>query len=382
MYNAEKHLRHCLDTILDQSLSDFELLCVDDGSTDRTLDILSEYAERDARVQVLRQHNAGAGAARNLGLDAASGEYLSFLDADDFFEPTMLELAYEQCVAVSADVAVYKSTFFDEGTGASAPADGLLQTGLVPAKATFSREDIPDHILVFAAPAPWNKLFRSEFIASQGLRFQETKRANDLFFTRMALAKAERITVVDEYLVNYRVGVTSSLQATVDEAPTEFFQALRAVRAGLAEAGLLQQLDRSFVNDAVSACLYNLNRMQTVSAFLELYEFLRTVGLDELGITQYHKDYFFVERHYSACAAIISTPPEHYLFDKLSSTRKGLSNTRIRLKESKSTLVEARSKLKSVRGSRSYRIGRGVVRLSSAGRRLFGAAGGGVAADA
>ena len=91
VYNAEHYLERCLESIQRQSFRDFELILVDDGSADRSPEICREYQARDSRVQVLRQQNAGPGAARNTGLDAARGEYVTFVDSDDFAEPCMLE---------------------------------------------------------------------------------------------------------------------------------------------------------------------------------------------------------------------------------------------------------------------------------------------------
>ena len=100
VYKAEKYLRQCLDSICGQTLKDIEIICVDDGSTDSSPEILKEYREKDERVIVVRQENAGAGAARNKGLDISKGKYLSFLDADDFFEPDMLEEAF-RCAEIN-----------------------------------------------------------------------------------------------------------------------------------------------------------------------------------------------------------------------------------------------------------------------------------------
>ena len=91
VYNVEKYLRECLESILNQTFQDFEIICVDDGSTDRSLDILQEYKRKDDRFVILQQRHAGAGAARNHGLKLAEGKYIQFLDSDDYFEPTLLE---------------------------------------------------------------------------------------------------------------------------------------------------------------------------------------------------------------------------------------------------------------------------------------------------
>ena len=109
VYNTSKYLRRCMDSIIHQSLKDIEIICIDDGSTDESLEILKEYSRKDNRVIVISQENSGAGAARNTGMQYAKGKYLSFLDSDDFFEENLLELAYKYAEKDSADFVVYKS---------------------------------------------------------------------------------------------------------------------------------------------------------------------------------------------------------------------------------------------------------------------------------
>ena len=94
IYNAYEYLRPAIDSVLDQTLGEIELICVDDGSTDRSLDILKEYKDKDERVRILTENNAGPSFARNKGLARARGDYVIFLDADDFYEPTLLEKLY------------------------------------------------------------------------------------------------------------------------------------------------------------------------------------------------------------------------------------------------------------------------------------------------
>ena len=94
VHNTEQYLRQCLDSLVSQTLREIEIICVDDGSSDGSLAILQDYAALDSRVCIIEQESVGAGPARNAGLDAALGEYIAFLDSDDFFEPSMLEEAY------------------------------------------------------------------------------------------------------------------------------------------------------------------------------------------------------------------------------------------------------------------------------------------------
>ena len=98
IYNAEAYLRPALDSILDQTLREIEIICVDDGSTDGSLKIIKEYQKKDARIRIVTQNNAGPGSARNNGMRRSRGEYVSFLDADDFFDANFLEKMYETVI--------------------------------------------------------------------------------------------------------------------------------------------------------------------------------------------------------------------------------------------------------------------------------------------
>ena len=106
VYNVAEYLGQCLDTILLQTLQDIEVICVDDGSTDNSLNILNTYAMFDERLKVIHQENAGAGPARNRGIKEATGDFLIFLDGDDFFHPEMLEKMVVKAEEDNSDVVI------------------------------------------------------------------------------------------------------------------------------------------------------------------------------------------------------------------------------------------------------------------------------------
>lgn len=363
VYNAKLHLRQCLDSILCQTLEDIEILCVDDGSTDESLDILREYADRDSRLTVVRQQNAGAGAARNAGLQAARGEYLSFLDSDDFFEPTMLEDVYTKCIEDRADVGIYKTRYFHTVTGRFTPANGVLKTALLPKHIPFSYRDMPDHIFVFVSPAAWNKMFRRDFVLDHGLRFQEIRRTNDYLFTKLALVKADRITVIDKALVNYRIGMESNLQSANHETPLEFFEALQALKQELVESGIFAEVERGFVNAALSISLYTLNSLRTTESFRTLYERLRDESFADMGIVGREKDFFLVEHQYEQYLKIMALPPEVYLLDEVRYLRDLLGKTRDDRAKAAAALAKARKRLSRIQESRAYKIGQIVTSI-------------------
>lgn len=123
VYNVERYLKKCMDDILGQTLREIEVICIDDGSTDGSLGILREYEQKDERVRVLEQENTGAAFARNRGMELAKGEYLSFLDSDDFYEPEMLERAYLRAKETQADVTIFRGNRYDDTLDTYLPMD-------------------------------------------------------------------------------------------------------------------------------------------------------------------------------------------------------------------------------------------------------------------
>ena len=132
VYNAHDYLRDCINSILNQTLKEIEVICVDDDSTDDSLAILEEYARSDARLKVIHQENGGAGAARNNGLQYAEGEYLSILDCDDFFEQNMLERSYQEAKEKEADILVFGCDFYDTESQTYRPCTYSVHTNLLP----------------------------------------------------------------------------------------------------------------------------------------------------------------------------------------------------------------------------------------------------------
>ena len=113
VFNVEEYLSTSLDSILNQTLKDIEIICINDGSTDASLDILENYAKKDARIKIISKKNEGQGIARNIGLDNAQGEFIAFVDSDDFIKEDMLEKSYKKSVSKNLDLVMYKVSSFD-----------------------------------------------------------------------------------------------------------------------------------------------------------------------------------------------------------------------------------------------------------------------------
>lgn len=140
IYNGEKYLKECLDSVINQTFKDIEIICVNDGSTDDTSKILNFYSKKDNRIIIINQPNSGAGAARNNALKIATGKYLSILDADDIFETNMLEIAYHKAEKFKADITVYSCDVFSKNS--TTFCDWGINRKLLPSFEPFCISDV------------------------------------------------------------------------------------------------------------------------------------------------------------------------------------------------------------------------------------------------
>ncbi len=173
VYNAEKYLRECLDSVINQTLTEIEIICVDDGSTDSSLNILREYEAKDRRFRVLTQKNQFAGVARNNGMAIAKGTFFAFLDADDYYTPDALGVLYSLAEQHSLDII--KASFFNLETGEK-PYDTQYSTNTRTNSNIYYRilsfpENLKD--LIFVADVAWNGLYRASFIKHNNIVFND-----------------------------------------------------------------------------------------------------------------------------------------------------------------------------------------------------------------
>ena len=208
VYNVEKYLRECLDSVCNQTLKEIEIICVDDGSTDSSLEILKEYAKKDNRITVMAQENLHAGVARNAGLAVAKGEYLSFLDSDDFFELNMLEEMYNKGTKNKSDIVVCGWYIKDEIKDTlKISNDGIPNwvKNILEINPDFNFADKRyTNLTNLTNPAPWNKLFNSKIVKDFGIKFQNLTCCNDIGFSFSMMALATKINFVNLCLVYYR----------------------------------------------------------------------------------------------------------------------------------------------------------------------------------
>ena len=218
VYNAESYLRESLDSVVSQTLHDIEIVCVDDGSTDSSLEVLKEYAAQDPRFCIITGPNAGYGAAMNKGIDAASGDYIGIVEPDDFIEPEMFERL--MTAAVEHDCDVVKGDFL--------PFTGQGQTyhdqwyEICPDKGFYGKVLDPkrSNAVFFAMMMSWTGIYARSFIQQAGIRHNETPGASfqDNGFWMQVFAQARRVFFINEAYYHYRTDNPSSSIRSMEAA--------------------------------------------------------------------------------------------------------------------------------------------------------------------
>lgn len=302
VYNGADTMERCLGSIVSQTLRDIEIIVVNDGSTDATLDLVQAWAAKDERIRILNQANAGAGAARNAGLKEATGEYLSFLDADDFFEPDMLETAYRQAAAAQADLIVFGCDMVENEV--HFPCDYSIRQKLLPPEAVFSGQMVSRDVFKLFVGWAWDKLFRADFVREKGLRFQQQRTTNDMLFVFSALASAQRVCVCQRVLAHH-TSSAGTISATREKSWQCFYEALLALRDYLKAQGLYERFEQDYINYSLHFSLWNLNTLkQPVRS--QLAQSLRSGWFEQLGVIEHQRSYFYNQSEYRSYCRLMA----------------------------------------------------------------------------
>lgn len=199
VYQVENYIRQCIDSILVQTFTDFELILVDDGSKDRSGKICDEYAVLDQRVKVIHKENGGLSDARNCGMDQAVGNYFMFVDSDDYIAPTMLEYLYKALMNKEADIAVCNFLYFFEEDRKRDFSTNIQSEVLSGAEIFYSRKNERVYGIWTVA---WNKLYKRETLGN--VRFRFGKYHEDEFWANDIYQMDIKIVTIPECLYYYR----------------------------------------------------------------------------------------------------------------------------------------------------------------------------------
>ncbi len=279
VYNGELYLQSAIDSIIDQTYPNFELICVDDGSTDKSMDILKKNQEKDNRVKVVQQKNQYAGVARNNGMSVASGKYLMFLDSDDIFEKNMLSVLVRQAEKNHTDIIFFG--FYQFKTD-------LKHRSMMgipfSSKKVCNPADHQKDIFKISQGIPWNKFYNREFVVHTGLEFQGLQSNNDVFFSKTIVVEADRLLFLHRRFVNYRVSNVNSLQGSYKLASGNFAKCTLAMYEELKRLGKYAFYQSTFEDYVVESFMLTLKKSQSSDSFKTACKFIKD-ALDTMHMT-------------------------------------------------------------------------------------------------
>ncbi|WNS72684.1 glycosyltransferase family 2 protein [Streptococcus sp. DTU_2020_1001019_1_SI_AUS_MUR_006] len=260
IYNVENYLRMCLDSIQNQTYQNFECLLINDGSPDNSADICREYLAKDARFRYFEKENGGSSSARNFGIERSEGEYVTFVDSDDWLEHDALQLLYDALKKENADISIGRYNCYDESRCQylfydSNPDDSLE---VIEGKEIIDREGV-EEMKTGNWTVAYLKLIKRELL--QDLPFPIGKMAEDTYWTWKVLLKASKVVYLNRCIYWYRVGLTGTLSNTWSEK-----RIYDEIEAREEKISILASLDYDLTNHI----LVYKNRLQRVIAKLEV----------------------------------------------------------------------------------------------------------------
>jgi glycosyltransferase involved in cell wall biosynthesis len=240
----------CLDSIVNQSFKDIEIICINDGSTDNSLEILKEYALKDNRFVIISQENQGQGIARNKGIDIAKGQYILFVDPDDWIAEGALESIYNEFQKTNVDIIQFDYIIVSETTGVQKVKTFEKQSkkclrSKIKSGDIFNVQYFTKRFFRGIPMAVWNKAYSNEFIIKNDIKFPPNKHAEDHLFSIKAYSLAKNILYKKTPLYFYRDRLGSSVNILSD-ANFCIFDNLDLIQQFLINAGFYQRLEKEF----------------------------------------------------------------------------------------------------------------------------------------
>lgn len=370
-YNAEAHLRETLDSAISQTVKDIEIICVDNGSTDGTAEILSKVANQDERVKVIEELDPGEGPARDAGRKAATSKWVYFLDSDDLMAPKLLEYAIARGEAADSDLVIFRTEYLDDKTGEIRACPECFDAGWIQnweCEGVFSGKENPDRL--FNSFQNWvhNKLYRNGFLRSHGIKFQHIHRMADILFTCRALAESNRIALLDETLHTYRTNNQSSALFSGDSYPLDFYEAFLELRQQLELTGQWDSMRISFVNWAEEAVAMNLWRCRSMEGFRTIATAMKAGGLESLGILDLEQGQIYAPVRHECCLAIAEDDIDELAFLYFLLERRHMMDLETELSRQRLRQEAACAELRS---STSYKLGNLIISPFVAARDLI-----------
>lgn len=223
VYNTEKYLEKCLMSVINQTLKDIEIICINDNSADNSLNILEGFALKERRIKIIDlPQNIGVSASRNIGIDAAAGDYIIFIDSDDWWEPDLLHSVFSSINESDSDIAVFGSNYCDNDK----ISVNEEQLTFLHDVSEFNHKILKSNITYYA----WDKLYKSDFIKNNNIKFiEQIAQTEDGIFSLECLSYNPKMIYIPKCFYNYRINREGSAMTKTSNLVTNQIEAFKAL---------------------------------------------------------------------------------------------------------------------------------------------------------
>jgi glycosyltransferase involved in cell wall biosynthesis len=367
IYNSQKYLKACLNSVLKSEFSNFEVILIDDGSTDKSLSICQEYKTRDKRFKVYKKKNKGVGATRNFGISKARGKYIHFLDSDDTISSKLYSATIPLLEDNDLDFMVFPTASLNHNTGKITTHDFTINQKLLPKKPIFSYKDMQRNVFSIFNNWVWNKIYRLSFINENNISFPETiSSSEDKYFSSLSLLNAKKISVYksETPLLFYRDENPDSLDGSRHLYPFNIYNVLILLQDYLQTKDYFPALERDFINNALHELLFFLFTTRG-QGFDDLYSFLQKEGFSKLNILDKNKAYFYDKNEYDFFKKELLGKPLSTFFiniintqnEKINRSSTELNTLINQAREQEAENETLKKALQDIKNSKSYKLG-------------------------
>lgn len=261
VFNAEKYLSKCLDTIILQTYKNLEIICINDGSTDCSGQILNEYAQKDSRIIVLNQQNSGQSIARNKGLEIATGEFVSFIDSDDWVSLSLYQKFVNALKLVNSDIDIYMfnaDIFLKDQSLSDVKLKHVFELAvwkIKPEKLLYSVADCSNPF--DGNMAVWNKIYKKSYLDFLNLKFEENLIFEDKVFHFESFLRTQKIYINNDALYHYRQHSASTMH-TIKNNVFDIFEVIPLINKALIDSNTYEKNKYAFFQFLMNHFVYLL----------------------------------------------------------------------------------------------------------------------------
>ncbi len=314
IYNTLPYLPDSIYSLLEQTYENIEVICIDDGSTDGSLEWLKDLAKCDDRLKVVSLAHVGPGQARNEGMRISTGDYVFFLDSDDLLRLDAISLLVERAVKTNADVVVCELADFKKNVTEALRGERYgLTRWQIPERDVFAPSEIQDFVFTFCYGGPVCKLIKKALLQEHNIKFPPLDKSEDFPFVGLVIALSQKLSVIYESLYMRRIR-EGSLENSKEDNPTAFYEAIIYFERQLKDLCIFSQYEQSFVNANLARFAYNISTTKSLVARDSIIRKLREYS-SVLKLEIESQEYFFNRKALNVvCSALGINVPAYKVY--------------------------------------------------------------------